>query len=65
MRLELNPVEMSRLKSADRILRQTCHSLLSRAKSLSRSADADALLDDRSLEDFDETIHFERVNNIR
>ena len=65
MRLELNPVEMSRLEGADQVLRQTCHSLLSRAKSLSRSADADVLLDDRSLEDFDETIHFERVNNIR
>ena len=64
MRLELNLVEMSRPKSADEVFQQTCLSLLSCVDSQSRSADADVLLDDRSLEDFDETIHFERVNNI-
>ena len=65
MRLELNPVEMSRLEGADQVLRQTCHSLLSRAKSLSRSADADVILNDGALEDFDKTVHLERVDYIR
>ena len=65
MRLELKLVEKSQLESADQVLRQMCLCLLSRVNSLRRSADADVILNDGALEDFDKTVHLERVDYIR